>query len=87
MLRTPRAVFSGNPLLLKITPASIERFPNLFAVGESSGIVASGFMAKKILKPCFFPTFSSVCAVSQGRPWNNTVKNAARTFRKGDFPS
>ena len=35
---------------------SLERFPNLFAAGESSGIVATGFVTKEIC-PCFLPRF------------------------------
>ena len=35
----------------------LERLPNLFAACESSGIVASRFMANEILEPRSFPCF------------------------------
>ena len=35
----------------------LERLPNFFAAGKSSGIVAPGLMADEILEPRSFPCF------------------------------
>jgi hypothetical protein len=43
-----------------------KRFPNFFATGKGSGIVASGFMAKKISESCSFSRFRRFAPFHKG---------------------
>ena len=63
----------------------LERLPNLFAACESSGIVASRFMANEILEPRSFPCFRLVelfhsVTVEQGREKRKTNPCAQPLF-------